>query len=356
MSKQKVIQVSPKHKGKFRVVQWATGNIGTRAMRAVIEHPDMTLVGVWVHSKAKVGRDAGELCGIGPIGVTATNDIDQIIALKPDCVLYMPEGCNFDDVCRLLASGANIVTTRWDFNDPTLLDPAVRERVEEACRRGGSSIHGTGASPGFITEAIPLVLASIQRRLDCLTIQEFADLSSRNSPEMIFQWIGYGKAPGLFNEHMLAHAKEIFSPSLSLISGAISMPIDGFEVNGEFATARHKTHIAAGVIEAGTVAALRITLSGMRKGKPLIRMQTNWYCTTDLDPDWKPRETGWHILLEGDTPLDIDIRFPVPLEQWAAISPNLTAHRPVNAIPFVCAAPPGIRTSVDLPQIIAMLG
>ena len=143
---------------RHRVVQWATGNIGTYALRSVIAHPGLDLVGVHVHSPAKAGRDAGELCGLEAVGVVATDDIEEIVALGADCVLYMPAACDFDEVCRLLESGANVVTTRGEFHRPASLDPAVRERVEAACARGGTSIHSTGSSPGFISEAVPLVL------------------------------------------------------------------------------------------------------------------------------------------------------------------------------------------------------
>ncbi len=136
--------------------------------RRTIEHPGLGLVGVYVHSEDKVGRDAGELCGIDPVGVAATQDIEEIIALRPDCVLYMPHECNYDAVCRLLESGTNIVTTRREFHNPASMDAALRERVEKACERGNSSIHSTGSSPGVATEALPLVLTSIQRRLEHL--------------------------------------------------------------------------------------------------------------------------------------------------------------------------------------------
>lgn len=340
----------------IRVVQWATGNIGTRSLRAVIEHPDMDLVGLYVHSDAKAGRDAGELCGIGPVGIKATRSIDEIIALRADCILYMPQGCDFDQVCRLLESGANIVTTRAEFLNPAWMDPVVRARVEDACRRGGTSIHSTGSSPGFITEAVPLVLTSIQRRLDCLTIDEFADLSSRDSPEMLFEVMGFGQAPSSFDERRLHHIRAHFGPSLQVVADALSLSLDSVEVQGEVATVRNTTRIAAGTLEAGTVGAQRITVAGMRDGRPLLRIRTNWYCTSDTDPAWDLRSSGWHISVEGDTPLDVDIHFPVSPENMAAMTPGLTAHRPVNAIPFVCAAEPGIRTTVDLPQIIARLG
>jgi 4-hydroxy-tetrahydrodipicolinate reductase len=340
----------------YRVVQWATGNIGARALRAVIEHPDLTLAGVYVHTLGKAGKDAGDLCGLAPTGVAATGDVEEILALGADCVLYMPAACDFDEVCRLLESGANIVTTRAEFHRPDSVDPAVRERVEAACDRGGTSIHSTGSSPGFITEALPLVLTSIQRRLDSLTISEFADLSQRDSPGLLFDVMGFGKPPAEFDEHRFSYGRISFGPSLQLVADALSMPLDSIDASGEVATARRAVRIAAGTLEAGTVAAQRMTVSGIRDGLPVLSFRATWYCTADLDASWDVRATGWHVLVEGDAPLDIDIRFPVPLERMGATSPGYTANRAINAVPFVCAAPPGIRTTLDLPQIVAMLG
>jgi hypothetical protein len=340
---------------RYRVVQWATGNIGARALRSVIEHPDLTLAGVYVHTPAKAGRDAGDLCGLGPAGVTATCDPDEILALGADCVLYMPASCDLDEVCRLLASGANIVTTRGEFHRPASLDPAARDRVEAACARGGTSIHSTGSSPGFITEAVPLVLTSIQRRLDALTIDEFADLSQRDSPRLLFDVMGFGRPLADFDPRRLSYGKVAFGPSLHLVADALSLPLDSLEASGDVAAAARPVEIAAGPLAAGTVAAQRMTVSGIRDGRPLLRFRATWYCTTDLDPAWDVRATGWHIAVEGDAPLDVDLRFPVTLDQMAAATPGYTAHRAVNAVPYVCAAPPGIRTTVDLPQIIPAL-
>ncbi|GAA2402119.1 dihydrodipicolinate reductase [Actinomadura vinacea] len=341
---------------RLDVVQWATGNIGTRALRGVIEHPALNLTGVYVHSADKAGTDAGPLCGLGETGIKATRSIEEVLGLGADCVLYMAAACDFDEVCRLLAAGANVVTTRGEFHRPESMDPAVRERVEAACEEGGTSIHSTGSSPGFITEAVPLVLSSIQRRLDGLTISEFADLSRRDSPDLLFEVMGFGKPPAELDERRLSHGKTSFGPSLEVVADALSMPLDSIEAGGEVATARQRTRIAAGTLEAGTVAAQRMTVSGMRDGRAVVRFRALWYCTTDLDPAWDVRETGWHIAVDGDAPLDIDIRFPFPLERMAETSPGYTANRAVNAVPFVCAAAPGIRTSLDLPQIHAVLG
>ena len=156
----------------YRVVQWATGNIGRKALRGIVEHPAMTLAGLYVYDPEKVGHDAGELCGMDAVGVLATGSIEDVLAAGADCVLYMPRMFDADDVCLLLESGANVVTTCGQFHHPPSMDAALRARVEAACEAGGASIHSTGSSPGFISEAVPLVLTSIQRRLDSVSIEE----------------------------------------------------------------------------------------------------------------------------------------------------------------------------------------
>jgi 4-hydroxy-tetrahydrodipicolinate reductase len=340
----------------YRVVQWATGNIGLRSLRAVLEHPDLELVGLYVYSDAKAGKDAGELCGTEPAGVLATRDVDEILALQPDCVLYMADRADVDVLCRLLESGSNVVSTRSEFHRPAGMDPEVLSRIEAACTRGNSSLFSTGSSPGFITEALPFALLSMQRKLTRLTIDEFADMSSRNSPEMIFDLMGFGRAPEHFDPRGVeAHGGGSFAGSLGVVADAVSLPLDEVVAKGSVAVANKAVEIAAGTLEAGTIAAQRLEVTGMREGEPLLTFRAHWYLTTDVEPVWDLRETGWRVLVDGDTPLNIDITFPVPPEEWAATSPGLTAHRPVNAVPYVCAAEPGIRTSVELPQIIPTL-
>ena len=340
----------------YRVVQWATGNIGTRSLRGVIEHPQLTLVGLYVTTAEKEGRDAGELCGIDPVGVGATRDIAEIVALEPDCVLYMQQGCDFDAICALLESGVNVVATCGEFHHPDSMDPAMRARVEAACERGATSIHSTGSSPGFISEAVPIVLTSIQRRLDKLQILEFADVSSRDSPTMLFDLMGFGKEPADFDTRRFAHGAVAFGPSLRLVAEAVGMPLDSVESTGALSTATRDVEIAAGTVRAGTVAAQRMTVSGLRNGEPLITFSATWYCSTEIDADWDLRAGGWRLIVDGDCPLDVDIRLAIPLEQMAATTPGYTANRAVNAVPIVCEAAPGIRTTVELPQVVANLG
>jgi len=343
--------------GPYRVVQWATGNIGLRALQAVIEHPDLELVGLFVYSESKVGRDAGELCGLEATGVVATGDIDQILALRPDCVLYMGDRADIDLVCRLLESGANVVATRSEFHRPADLDPEVRVRIEAACARGRSTLHATGSSPGFVTEALPLVLTSLQRSLDRITIEEFADMSTRNSPELVFGLMGFGEDPATFDAGVREqYGGQSFAGSLAMVADALSLPLDDVVASAQVAVARRDVQVAAGRVAAGTIGAQRLEVAGLRQGRPLLTFCAHWYLTDAIEPAWDLRETGWRVQVHGDTPLDVQIRFPVPPDEWAATSPGLTAHRPVNAVPYVCAAEPGIRTSAELPQIIPKLG
>ena len=137
---------------------------------------------------------------------------------------------------------------------------------------------------------------------------------------------------------------------------ALGLPLDEVRASGEVAAARRPAAIAAGTIEAGTVGAQRVTVSGMRGGRPVLRFRATWYCTTDLDPAWDLRATGWRVAVDGDAPHDVEIRFPVPVERMAATTPAYTANRAVNAVPTVCDAAPGIRSTVDLPHVVAALG
>ena len=348
----------------LRVIQWATGNVGTRSLRRVTEHPGMELVGLWVSNPDKVGLDAARLIerdvgyeGACPAtGVIATSDGAALTALEADCVLYMRQGTDIAELCALLASGKNVVTTRGDFHAPDMMDAPSRATIEAACAVGNSSIYSTGSSPGFITEAVSFALLSLQRRLDCITIDEYADMSSRNSPDLIFGVMGYGVSPGQFDQSRVDYVKHDFTASLAQVAAASGIEIDEWRGFGELSAATETVAIAAGTIPVGTVGAQRITIEGVKNGQPRLRFRANWYCTDKIEDDWALRESGWIVRVEGDTPLELTIGFPCSAEEYPAITPGFTAHRAVNSIAAVCAAPSGIRTTADLPQVLAQLG
>ena len=173
---------------------------------------------------------------------------------------------------------------------------------------------------------------------------------------MIFNIMGFGVAPGTLDEGKIQYVKHDFAGSLGQIADAIGLPFDEIEAFGELAAARNTKQIAAGTIEAGTVGAMRITIVGKHAGKPVLRFRANWYCSDDIAEDWGLRESGWKVRTEGDTPIEVNITFPVTPEEYPLFTPGLTAHRAVNAVPIVCKAAPGIRTTVDMAQVIPQFG
>jgi 4-hydroxy-tetrahydrodipicolinate reductase len=349
----KSVQVPDKDK-VYRVAQWATGRIGESSLRELIRSPQFDLVGVYVHSDAKEGRDAGELCGEKSVGIAATRDIAKIIAAKPDCVVAVQEGPNVDDVCRFLEAGINVSTSRVEYLEPETMDSTIRARVEEACRKGESSIHATGSSPGFSSEILPLAAVAMSRRMECMTIDEFADIPA-SCPDFQCVAMGFGRqAGGEFDPNILEHIAGGFRQSVNMVAKALGLKLDGFDIFGESANARERFLLPGGtLVEKGTVAAQRITISGMLNGKPIIRFRVNWYVMKDIDAaDWNLRESGWRLLVEGETPIEINITYPVSPEQYSPAMAGLTAYSVINAVPYVCAAEAGIRTTADLPTVV----
>jgi hypothetical protein len=353
---------------RYRVVQWATGDVGRRAMREVIRHPALELVGVLVYDTAKAGVDAGEICGEGRTGIVATTDRNSIFKLKADCVLYMPRATGaanaragltipqvLDDVVTLLEAGTNIVTTCTDFHaggHPRLGEKGLA-RIWAACKRGNSSLYATGTDPGLVSEQIAFALLCAQRKVESVEIIEYGDLSQRPSSHMIFDQMGFGKAMKDFSsERWAAHLLEEYGGPLSMLADAAGFTVDKTSARGEVAAARQDTKIVAGQVKAGTVAAQRFIMAVHSGGQEVVRLDQYAYVTRDVDPAWEIRKTGWRVRVNGDAPFDADLTFPVPLEKIGSYVPAYNANLPVNAIPYVCAAAPGILTTEDVPPIV----
>jgi 4-hydroxy-tetrahydrodipicolinate reductase len=341
----------------YRVVQWSAGRMGKKSIRAVVDHPDLELVGLYVYSEDKEGVDAGVLAGIEPLGIVATRDIEDVVALAPDCVLYMQEGFDLDDLTRLLGAGINVITTRNEFFYGPAMDPAIRAPIEKACQLGGTSIHATGSSPGFSTTTMPLTLVNPMRRLDELTIDEYADIPASVEPPMIKRMGMGARVEGTtLDPKMLAPAVVGYQQSIASLADAIRLPLDGFEIRGDIARATKPYTLSDGwVIEQGTMAAQRLTVAGMRGGRAFISFRAHWFCTPHLDPDWGIDGEGWLFTTKGDAPMQVRVTYGRTDEGYSQHLAGYTAHPAVNAIPYVVEAEPGIVTVFDLPPIVARL-
>jgi 2,4-diaminopentanoate dehydrogenase len=353
---------------RYRVIQWATGNTGQRALRELIHDPSYDLVGVRVYDEGKNGVDAGELCGEPAVGVAATTDRDAILELDADCCVYMARATGtgqtragltqdelVDDVVALLERSVNVVTTCTDLIARAVrLSEDKRDRILDACRRGNSSVWASGSDPGFLTETLPLAFLSIQRRVDLFEIEEFGDLSRRPSPHMVMEQMRFGKPLAEFDpDRRKNHLFGEYQPALTVLADLCGFEIDEWTAEGGVAAAKEDVTIVAGSIKAGTAAAQRIVVTGRSGGVDRIRFTQYGFVAMDVDPDWGLQPTGWRMRVHGDAPIDMKMPFPVPLDELASFVPAFNANGPVNAIPYVCAARPGILATEDLPHVLA---
>jgi 2,4-diaminopentanoate dehydrogenase len=335
-----------------RVVQWTTGNVGKRSVRAVVAHPDLELVGCYAWSKDKVGTDVGELCGIEPIGIEATNDVDALLALRPDCVLYSPMWHDTDEVVRILEAGVNVVTTAAFINGRGL--GTDRDRIADACARGGSSMFGTGINPGF-AELLGIVTAGICDRVDKLTISESADTTLYDSPATELP-AGFARPiddPEL--PAMTAKGTAVFGEAVSLVADALGVELDDIVCEAEYAQTTEDLDLGSWSIPAGCVAGLAASWQGRVGDRTVVELNVRWKKGPTLDPDW-PIEDGYVIQVDGRPTVrtKVDLLPPPDFEaktfaDFMVLGMIITAMPAVNAIPRVVAAPPGIVSYTDLP-------
>lgn len=341
----------------LRVIQWATGGVGKAAIEAVLNHPDLDLVGCWVHSADKHGRDVGEILGREPLGVTATSDKDDVLALDADCVMYAPLIPSVGDVKSILLSGKNVVTpVGWVY--PDRADPGV-QALEEACVDGGTTLHGSGIHPGGITEKFPLMISSLCTAITHVRAEEFSDIRTYNAPDVVHHIMGFGKSP----------EEATGGPMAKLLQGGFQMSVRmvadylGFR-DVTFASAQDVAVATAPIdagfltVQPGTVAARRFRWQAHVDGEPVITAAVNWLMGEDhLDPDWNFGDRGerFEIEVTGDPGVELIVKGlqPDSIAEGLVRNPGIvaTANHCVNAIPLVCAADPGVKTYLDLPMI-----
>ena len=336
------------------VIQWATGGVGRAAIAGVVAHPELELVGCWVHDPDKDGRDAGELAGLDPLGVRATSDVDELLALEADCVIYTPVLADPAVVVRILASGANVVTPLGWFY------PGDRDEsaVETACRTGGTSLHGTGIHPGGVTERIPLLVSALSQSITHVRAEEFSDIRTYDAPAVVGDIMLFGRTPEeAVASPMPAILGDGFLQSVAMVAHELGFALDPEPaVTHDVAVATAPIDSPIGAIEPGRVAAQRFTWEATVRGEPVITVRTNWLMGEEhLEPAWTfgPEGERFEIEVTGDPSTYVTIHgwHPESIAAGLARNPGIvaTATHCVSAVPAVVAAEPGIRTYLDLP-------
>ncbi len=340
----------------YRVIQWATGGVGRAAVEGIVSHPELELVGAWVHSPAKAGRDVGEICGIAPLGIEATNDADALLALPADCVLYAPVMANKAEVIRMLEAGLNVVTPLGWFY------PGSRDvgDLEAACLEGGATLHGTGIHPGGITERFPLMVSALSRAVTHVRAEEFSDIRSYGAPFVVGEIMLFGKTPEeAARSPMPAMLGQGFQQSIDMVADALGFDLDPEKrTSHELAVATRPIESPIGPIAPGCVAAQRFTWEGLVRGEPVITVRTNWFMGEEhLEPAWSFGAEGerFEVEVTGDPSSHVTFHGWHPESAAVGLERNTgivaTAIHCVSAVPHACRAEPGIRTYLDLPLV-----
>jgi hypothetical protein len=341
----------------LRVVQWATGTTGKASLRALIERDDLELVGVRVYDPEKVGRDAGDLVGLAATGVIATDQVDDVLALRPDVVVYMgsvesnPDGC-FGDVGDLLRSGIDVVATGSSFVDTRAFNPQRHASIADATAAGNSTFLGLGLFPGFWGEVIAPMLSRLAFRTGNIVVRESLSYAGYDSAPLMFDVMGYGRPPESTTARLSdpSRAAAAFAGTASVIAKALGATVERIEPYRETAVTDTTLQVAAGTIDAGTIGAMKLGLRA-HCGPLTITVEHVTWMGPDVAPEWSARE-GYEIELDGAPTMRANLVLGTQGEDHTDMGCLATAMHAVHAIPVVHAAPPGVLDLADVRDFV----
>lgn len=332
----------------YRVVQWTTGIVGRSAVKGVIARPDTELVGAFAWSDDKVGVDVGLQCGLDPIGIASTNDVDALIALKPDVALYMPLHWDVDVMVLLLEAGINVISTA-NFITGHSYGDADRARLDDAARRGGASLYGTGINPGF-ANVLGLVSTGVCRRVEQVSVLESVDCTAYASPTTWYE-TGFAVPPDTPGLDQKAKERQgVFVDAVEMMAAALHIELDEITYTPQWGVATERLDLGYMTIEKGHTCGLKGSWVGKIGDASVIELALVWRLGSAMEPDW-PTEEGYVIDIKGEP--DVHCEFKIRHQPDATDFGGPTAHPAVNAIPHVVAAAPGIVTAAQLPLIVA---
>jgi 2,4-diaminopentanoate dehydrogenase len=361
----------------LRVVQCGTGNTGSHALRFLLEDPTFEVVGVWVGRTSNVGKTASELAGLGSDGVPsrggpgprATQDVEDLVGLEADCVLYMaaePQGSvttpgtdgweSVGRICRFLAAGMNVVGTGISglIYPPTYGTP-VFDRLKSASQAGGTTFFGTGIEPGFMSDTLALALTSISRDVRSVRAQEMISYASYDQPAYHVSQGGIWGAP-LDRRYADGFAARVLAAGMGapilLLADALGLDLDDLTSSAEIEAIDSDLDLPMGLIRAGTIAGYRFEVAGVKSGTKVLALEHITRLDPAVAPNWPALDPGgFRVIVDGRPSFTTSVIFD---QEDAAVAGCIgTAARAVNAIPIVVDAPSGVCSSLDLPAITA---
>jgi len=355
--------MTPSLKPTKRIVVWGTGFVGKMVIPEIVRHPAFELVGVAVSNADKVGKDVGDICGIGPVGLAATDDVDALIALAPDALVhYGPTAAraadNIRDISAFLRAGIDVCSTAmtpWVWPSMTLNPPMWIDPITEACEAGGASCFTTGIDPGFANDLFPMTLMGLcgeVRRVRALELLDYTNYEGDYEDEM-----GIGRPPEftplLEHTDMLVMA---WGATVPMIAHAVGIELDEITTTWQKWVTDEEIKSAKGVINPGEVAAINFTINGVYQGETRIQLEHVNRVGPNSAPDWArgTQDDVYRVEIEGSPSItqETAFRFTDGSGRDAAAAGCLaTGLRALNAVPYVNELPPGWVTALDLPLI-----
>jgi 4-hydroxy-tetrahydrodipicolinate reductase len=342
----------------YKVIQWSTGNVGRYALRAIVNHPQLELVGVIVHDPAKAGKDAAELCGLdAPTGVLATTDWQSLLATGADCVCYtagaehrMTEAV--EDMAAVLEAGINVVSSSMVMLVyPACPIPAFVDPLKAGCEKGGVSFLTSGIDPGFANDTMPLIFTGLCEHWTSVRMREIVNYATYEQADTVMNVMGFGQPldakPYLLEPGVLSLA---WGGTVRLVAEGLGVELDEIREVHERRPADADIHTPNGVVKAGTTGALRFEVQGIVDGKPAIVLEHVTRMSDDIAADW-PQGKGYRVMIEGEPRMSVAMDMEDRHGDHAIGGVIQTATRLVNAIPAVVEHESGMMSALDLPLI-----
>lgn len=340
----------------YKVIQWGTGNVGKHALRALLDRPDIELVGLKVYSDEKVGKDAGEIVGYPPIGIKGIKDVDEILKIDADCVMYNALGMTLgdieaplNDICMLLSHGYDVISSAIEQAIyPPSLASTVRQRLEEACEKGQSSFLATGVNPGFAMDLWPIQMSRLSRKVEKIRAIEVCDMRAYGSPN-IMAYMGFGKLPEEMGNRDARSDKPSSSPfhsSMMMVADAMRFKLTGFRSEHSYGITDKPVDVKVGRIEPGKIAVVRMRYVGESEGRDVLINEWVWRVTDEVHPEWGTGEY-WAVEIEGDPHIKTRIDAETTFDSGRIVSITV-ATTAVNSIPVLCDSAPGLKSIMDL--------
>ncbi len=344
-------------KQSYKVFQWASGTVGQHAARVALARDHLDLIGLYVYSPDKAGKDIGNLLGRDPTGIPATNNKSVVLESDADIVIHAPLASlvygdhpeqDLDDICDLLAAGKNVITV-VGYLYPSVHGDAVVARLRDACRQGNATFHSTGLNPGWMGDVIPLTMSTLAESIDLVHVLEISNFQYYPSPEIMFDAMGFNSTPAAFevkNKRQGHWLNGLFSESVQMVADGMDLGVTGVTSQMEIALAENDLHTASGTVQAGNVAGQHWRWAGINSaGEEKVVHETVWRMHTDVAPDWARGKHSVHITGNPTMHVEFD-------ESYVSDGLLATAMHAVNAIPHVVAADAGIKTLLDLPWLL----